>query len=189
MPNQDERNPWKQAYPQCKEDNLIDTRRYKILPRWCEWNTKYPQFKLKLICPIPFLPGLCVSLLREFLIMLQPKCYWTWATPFECNAPSVEDLKGHWTTSASSPDFFQKSWDFYTIRSVYLCSHCMLNLTCNFNLIMKTWIFLAAAIFKSRLFKMAATVMAVEFGTIYHYSSQEENSEACSCSSLSRYKN
>ena len=29
--------------------------------------------------------------------------------------------------------------------------------------------FLLAAIFKSRLFKMAATVMTVEFGTIYHY--------------------
>ena len=35
-------------------------------------------------------------------------------------------LEGHWTTSASSPNFFQKSWDFYTIRSVYLCSDCML---------------------------------------------------------------
>ena len=29
-------------------------------------------------------------------------------------------IKGHWTTSASPPIFFQKSWDFYTIRSVYL---------------------------------------------------------------------
>ena len=46
-------------------------------------------------------------------------------------------LKGHWTTSASSPIFFQKIWDFYTIRNVYLCSGCMLNLTCNFNLITK----------------------------------------------------
>ena len=51
---------------------------------------------------------------------------------------SIElDLKGHWTTSASSPNFFQKSWDLYTIKSVYLCSDCMLNLTCNFHLIMK----------------------------------------------------
>ena len=31
---------------------------------------------------------------------------------------------------------------------------------------------------------MAATVMTVEFGTIHHYSSLEENSEACLCSSL-----
>ena len=37
--------------------------------------------------------------------------------------------------------FFQKSWDFYTIRSVYLCSECMLNLTCSFNLITKIWWF------------------------------------------------
>ena len=29
---------------------------------------------------------------------------------------------------------------------------------------------------------MAATVMTVEFGTIYHYSSLEENSEAFLCS-------
>ena len=29
---------------------------------------------------------------------------------------------------------------------------------------------------------MAATVMTVEFGTIYHYSSLGENSEACLCS-------
>ena len=93
------------------------------------------------------------------------------------------NLKVHWTTSASSPIFFlQKSPDFYTIRSVYLCFDGMLNLTCNFN-------FLAAAIFKSLLLKMAATVMTVEFGTIHHYSSLEENSEACLCSSLNRYKN
>ena len=36
---------------------------------------------------------------------------------------------------------------------------------------------------------MAATVTAVEFGTIHHYSSLEENSEACLCSSLDKYKN
>ena len=46
-------------------------------------------------------------------------------------------LKGHWTTSASSPIFFKKSWDFYTIGSVYPCSDCMLNLVCNFNWITK----------------------------------------------------
>ena len=48
------------------------------------------------------------------------------------------------------------------------------------------WIFLSVAIFKSRLLKMAATVMTVEFGTIHHYCSLEENSEACLCSSLDR---
>ena len=36
---------------------------------------------------------------------------------------------------------------------------------------------------------MAATVMTVEFGTINHYSSLEENPEACLCSSLDRNKN
>ena len=35
---------------------------------------------------------------------------------------------------------------------------------------------------------MAATVMTVEFGTIHHYSSLEENPEACLSSSLNRYK-
>ena len=48
--------------------------------------------------------------------------------------------------------------------------------------------FLAAAIFKSRLLKMAATVLTVEFGTIHHYSGLDENSEACLCSFLNRYK-
>ena len=48
------------------------------------------------------------------------------------------------------------------------------------------WIFLAAVIFKSLLLKMAATVMAVEFGNIHHYSSLEENSEACLCSPLNK---
>ena len=44
------------------------------------------------------------------------------------------------------------------------------------------YIFLEAAIIKSLLLKMAATVMTVEFGTIHHYSSLEKNSEACLCS-------
>ena len=35
---------------------------------------------------------------------------------------------------------------------------------------------------------MSATVMAVEFDTIHHYSSLEENSKACLCSSLNRYE-
>ena len=35
---------------------------------------------------------------------------------------------------------------------------------------------------------MAAAVMTAEFGTIHHYSSLEENSEAFLCSSLNRYK-
>ena len=35
--------------------------------------------------------------------------------------------------------FPKKNWDFYTIRSVYLCIDCMLNLTCNFNLVLKSF--------------------------------------------------
>ena len=33
--------------------------------------------------------------------------------------------------------FFSKNWDFYTIRTVYQSSDCMLHLTCNFNLVTK----------------------------------------------------
>ena len=36
---------------------------------------------------------------------------------------------------------------------------------------------------------MAATVMTVEFGSIHHHSSLEENSEACLCSSLNKIQN
>ena len=36
---------------------------------------------------------------------------------------------------------------------------------------------------------MAAIVMTVEFGTIHHYSNLKENSEACLCSPLNRFKN
>ena len=50
-------------------------------------------------------------------------------------------------------------------------------------------IFLVAAIFKSLLLKMAATVMTVEFGTIHHYSSLEENSEACLCRFFEQIQN
>ena len=43
--------------------------------------------------------------------------------------------------------------------------------------------------FLSLLLKMAATVMAVEFGISHNYSSLEETSEAFLCSSLNRHKN
>ena len=46
------------------------------------------------------------------------------------------------------------------------------------------WIFLSVAIFESQLLKMVTTVMTVEFGTIHHYSSLEEDSEACLCISF-----
>ena len=66
----------------------------------------------------------------------------------------------------------------------------MLNVTCNYKSNTKVYdFFLAEAIFKSRLLKMVAIVMTVECGTIYHYSSLEENSEACLYSYSDRYKN
>ena len=87
------------------------------------------------------------------------------------------------------PIFFQKSWDLYTIRCVYLYSDCMI-LLANLNLIKKIHEFsLQRPFSKSLLLKMAAMVMIIEFGTIHHYSSLEEISEACLCSSLNRYKN
>ena len=43
-------------------------------------------------------------------------------------------LKGHWTTSASSPNFFKKVEIFIPLE-VYLCSDYMFNFTWNFNLI------------------------------------------------------
>ena len=69
-------------------------------------------------------------------------------------------LKGHWTTSASSPDFFFRKVYTYVETASYL----KLQLGCK-----DIWIFLAAAIFKSRLLKMAANVMTVEFDTFHHY--------------------
>ena len=85
--------------------------------------------------------------------------------------------------------FFKKCSDFYTIRSVCLGSNCMLNLMCNFNLITKICEFFLQRPFKKKSsFNMAATVMTGEFRTIHHYSSLEEKSEACLCSSLNRHK-
>ena len=55
-----------------------------------------------------------------------------------------------------------------------------------------TMIFSLAGIFKSRIFKMVATAMTFEFGTIHYYHnycSLKENSETCLCSSLDKYEN
>ena len=38
-------------------------------------------------------------------------------------------LKGHWTSVTSYPNFFQKNWDFNTIRSVGMGNDCMLSFT------------------------------------------------------------
>ena len=100
------------------------------------------------------------------------------------------DLKGALDNFSLIPHFFFKSIEiFFNHKSVYVCSDSMLSLTCNFNLVTKIFeFFLAVAISKSRLLKMAATIMTVEFGTIHHYSSLEENSEAFLCNSMNRYK-
>ena len=62
-------------------------------------------------------------------------------------------LKEALTTSASSPNFFQNSSDFYTIRRIYLYE-CMLIFTCKFNSVTNIRIFLSSAILKSRLQKI-----------------------------------
>ena len=38
-------------------------------------------------------------------------------------------FKGHWTSITSSPKFFKKSWDSYTIWSVDMGDDCMLSVT------------------------------------------------------------
>ena len=99
-------------------------------------------------------------------------------------------LKGHWTTSALSPFFFFKKVEIFIPLEVYtyVATVCLILLATSTNYEDKQ-IFLAAAIFKSLLSKMAATAMTVEFGTIYHFSSLEENSKVYLCSSLKSNKN
>ena len=60
-------------------------------------------------------------------------------------------LKGHWTTLYTD-FFFQKGSDFYTIRIVYLCSDCIPNRTCNFNLTTKICEFFCSGHFKKSTF-------------------------------------
>ena len=79
-------------------------------------------------------------------------------------------LKGHWTTSASSLKFFKKVEIFIPV-DVFSCvmthAQSYLQLQLSYKDIL---IVLLAAIFKSRLLKMAASVMTVEFGTNHHTS-------------------
>ena len=79
-------------------------------------------------------------------------------------------LKGHLTTSASSPIFFFKKVEIFIPLEVYtyVVTACLILLVTSTYEDM--WIFLVAAIFKSLLLKVAATVMTVEFGTSHHYS-------------------
>ena len=84
----------------------------------------------------------------------------------------------------------QCSWKSFSKPSRWLIHKCIFMYKCLNDLapryVYSMWIFLAAAIFKSLLLKMATIVLTVEFGTIHHNSSLEENSEACLCSSLNR---
>ena len=52
-----------------------------------------------------------------------------------------KSFKGALDNFSLIPKFKKKSWDFYIIRSVYLCSECMLNLTCSFNSVTKIYAF------------------------------------------------
>ena len=92
------------------------------------------------------------------------------------------------------PRFFKKKVEiglFIPLEVYVSMQYFMLDCTCNFNLITKILceLFLHRPFLKVYLLKMAATAMTVEFGTIHHYSSLQENSEACFCSSLNRFKN
>ena len=51
---------------------------------------------------------------------------------------STSKLKGHWTSITSSPNFFQKSWDFY-IRSVGMSNNCVLSFTFLIDLLLKKY--------------------------------------------------
>ena len=100
----------------------------------------------------------------------------------------IQGFKGALDNFSLIPQFFFKqSWDFCTLRSIYLdvVTACSILLATSTQL--QRYMF-SAAIFWSPLLKMAAIVMTVEFGNINHYSSLEENSEPCFCSSLARYK-
>ena len=111
----------------------------------------------------------CFIILRDQKLIIKDKQTYT----------EFHNLKRQWTTSASSPHFF-----FFFFLFIYLfffkveifiplevyiiiLTACFI-LHFNFNN-EDMWIFLAVAIFKSLLWKMAATVMAVEFGTIHHF--------------------
>ena len=72
--------------------------------------------------------------------ILQEKRYFTIIKKFVSSGVKIKlasELKGALDNFSLMPQFFSKKWDFNTIRSVYLCSDCMLNLTCKFKLITK----------------------------------------------------
>ena len=101
----------------------------------------------------------------------------------------MDELKGHWTTSASSPILFKKV-DIFIPLEVYTCevTACSISLATSIQLQRYMNFSFSCHFKKLRVLKMAATILADEFGTIHHYSSLEKNSEARLCSSLDTYK-
>ena len=59
----------------------------------------------------------------------------------EINFETMIHLKGIRLRQPHPPIFVQKNKDLYTIRSVYLCSDCILSLTCKFNSVTKIYKF------------------------------------------------
>ena len=101
------------------------------------------------------------------------------------NVYELWSLTGQWTTSASS-----KQLRFLYHEKCVPCRDCMLNLTCN--LYSKICDIFSELFFSSRLLKMAATVMTVEFGTIHHYTIilvWRKTLKLLLCSSLDRNNN
>ena len=72
--------------------------------------------------PLPFLCCIlktCVKLIARGVTSRVTCCY--------VNMPV--NLKGHWTSTTSSPIFSKNNCDFYTIRSVGMGYDCMLSFT------------------------------------------------------------
>ena len=100
-------------------------------------------------------------------------------------------LKGHWTTSASPPNFFQKNWDFCTIKSVYLCSDCMLYLTCNFSLTIRRYVDSSCSghFFKVYFLKWPPLLWLLNLAPSTIILIWKASLKLLLCSSLNRYKN
>ena len=88
------------------------------------------------------------SIISMYICMCRAYCYFqyrvcrfvgVWFCNFARLAKWGEKIKGALDNFSLIPDFFSKKIEIFiiTIRSVYLCSDCMRNLTCKFHLITK----------------------------------------------------
>ena len=104
--------------------------------------------------------------------------------------PLIYILKGALDNFNLIPRFFSKKVEIFIPLEVYpyVVTACSILLATSTQLQRYLNFYFRPAIFKSRLLKTAATVVTVEFDTIHHYSSLEENFEFFLCSSLDRYK-